>query len=515
MTAEEPPSQKGPFAAPSSQGLGSVVAQQNGRHISGRPPTARGTVGKIIGSVVSLSVLAVFLFLGAIYLQLNSNIEQSPLTTDSANVGTTFPDGPANILIIGSDTREGQARNYGGEDAGFGQADVMMIAHISGDRKNATIISIPRDTMMPIPECIDPKTGEVYPEEEIGRANSSLLHGGPSCTVAMLENFTGLKINNFMIGDFTGVEAMSDAVGGVEVCVTDDVYDPLSGLDLKKGNNIVKGDTALAFLRTRHGFENGSDLGRIRSQQAFMASLARKITSEQTLSNPVSVYSLADAATKNLTVDSNLASIPALVGLAREVRTIDPAKITFVMLPVEEYPEDPNRVQPNKRESRDLFEKVQKDEDLSAPPAETPDTGNTSTPSQTAVAKENIVVNIYDGTGQGIGRDYEILQALTEGGFTKAVSGGVGSYAEETAIYYPADEKSSAEEVAKALEIPDSYLVESDEVQNVTLVVGADFATGKAFVAPTASPSTDPMESQPHTGDEDICAVVSDEAKNQ
>jgi anionic cell wall polymer biosynthesis LytR-Cps2A-Psr (LCP) family protein len=167
-----------------------------------------------------------------------------------------------------------------------------------------------------------------------------------------------------MVADFNAVVDLTNTLGGVQVCVNAPIVDPLSTLNLPKGNSLIQGEQALAFLRTRHGFGDGSDLGRIKAQQGFLASMVRKIKSDGTLTDIPKLYSIADTVTKNLTVDNDLASIPALLDMANRLKSIDPQNVTFVTAPNEPYVLDPNRVQLQEQTAQLLFRAVAADEDV-------------------------------------------------------------------------------------------------------------------------------------------------------
>ncbi len=233
--------------------------------------------------------------------------------------------GGYNFLIAGSDTREGQG-GIGGTDGG-NLNDVTMLLHVSEDHTSAVAVSFPRDLVVPLPLCPNggPATGLPI--------NESLYYGGLPCTVKTVEQLTGLDIQFAGLITFTGVIEMSNAVGGVEVCVVGDVNDVYTGLKLKEGKHTLKGANALAFLRTRHGVGDGSDLGRISSQQVYLSSLVRKLKSDDTLTDLPKLYSIASAATSNMTLSTNLKSPDTLIAIAQSLRNIPLERIQFVQYP--------------------------------------------------------------------------------------------------------------------------------------------------------------------------------------
>lgn len=242
-------------------------------------------------AAISLSVL-ILATAGAgwwFYEHLNSNLHSVSLTdgTKSDSAGKEKADAfgrtPINILVMGSDGRTSKSDcKLGGGCSQTGvqsgsNADVEMVMHISADRSNATVMSIPRDTVVSVPACKNTGTG-ISTSGYSGMINSALEYG-PACQVATVHKLTGIPIDHFVKLDFSGVVTMSDAVGGVSVCVDHNVYDTYSHLKLAQGTHTLKGVAALEFVRSRHGFGDGGDLGRTYSQHLFLSSMIRKFKS--------------------------------------------------------------------------------------------------------------------------------------------------------------------------------------------------------------------------------------------
>ncbi|MFB2554232.1 LCP family protein [Herbiconiux liangxiaofengii] len=234
-------------------------------------------------------------------------------------------DGGVNLLLVGSDSRTGQGDAYG-DDEGGELNDVTMLMHIAEDHSNATVVSFPRDLVVDIPECPD---GGGY----TAPINESLSMGGLACTVLTVESLTGLSIPFAAQIQFNGVIEMSNAVGGVPVCVAEVIDDPFTGVYLEPGTHPLMGADALGFLRTRHGVGDGSDIGRISSQQVFLSSLVRTIKSDSTLTDPGKLYGLAKAAASNMTLSQRLASPDTMVSIALALKDMDLSKVTFVAYP--------------------------------------------------------------------------------------------------------------------------------------------------------------------------------------
>ena len=169
-----------------------------------------------------------------------------------------------------------------------------MLLHVSADRSNMSVVSMPRDTRGRHPQVHRPGHRQDLPRAT-GRTmtNESLGRGGPGCTVATWEKLTGIHIDHFMMIDFAGVVSMADAIGGVPVCVDANVYSHNrqgqgSGLKLEEGTHAVKGEQALQWLRTRYGFEDGSDIGRTKAQHMYMNSMVRELRENAKLTDPAS-----------------------------------------------------------------------------------------------------------------------------------------------------------------------------------------------------------------------------------
>ncbi|GHF26822.1 LCP family protein [Pseudolysinimonas yzui] len=293
----------------------------------------RAAAWKSLLAIVA-SVLAVVMVSGVSVAaiatwQLQSNIDTVEIEFDTQGPPPAIGayEGGFNILLVGSDTREGQSAAFG-NDPGSVLNDVNMLLHVAQDQKSAVLVSIPRDMVVPLPECENggPATGEPI--------NTTLFYGGLACTVETVQNLTGLPIQFAGLITFDGVIAMSDAVGGVEVCITEPILDPYTGLNLPTaGPNTLQGWNALAFLRSRHGVGDGSDLGRISSQQVFLSSLVRKIKSDDTLTDFGKLYGIAQAATQHMTLSENFARVDTLVAIALVLKDIPLENIAMVQYP--------------------------------------------------------------------------------------------------------------------------------------------------------------------------------------
>jgi LCP family protein required for cell wall assembly len=320
------------------------------------------------------------------------NLEQNIDTVELSSVDeNTIPPsvgaypGGYNFLIVGSDTRKDQG--YEG-DSSTALNDVTMLLHVSEDHTSAVAVSIPRDLVVPIPSCPDPEGGS-YSAMSAQPINVTLTYGGLPCTVLTVEALTGLDIQFAGLITFQGVIEMSNAVGGVNVCVDAPINDPYTGLVIEEaGTANLQGAQALAFLRSRYSVGDRSDLGRISSQQVYLSSLVRTLKSEETLSNVPRLYSIASAATQNMTLSSNLKSLDTLVAVAQSLQNIPLERIVFV-----QYPGTTGvggiyegKVAPIVAQAEELFGFIEADEPFAL--ADTTNIGSVADPNAPVAAEE-------------------------------------------------------------------------------------------------------------------------------
>ncbi|MFF0445478.1 LCP family protein [Streptomyces sp. NPDC004609] len=501
---------------------GSRGARRNGKR----------RVLKWVAAVLSLLILGTAAAGYLYYEHLNGKLKKDDLT-----LGRKMPDHkpnadgqtPLNILLIGSDARNSKAnQRLGGAKETFGSkplADVQMLLHLSADRSNISLISMPRDTMLTIPECED-KNGEKYPEIAFGQTNSSLGRGGPGCTVATWNHLTGITIDHFMMIDFAGVVSMADAIGGVPVCVEKNIRSRTStgegsGLELKKGTTPVKGEQALQWLRTRYGFGDGSDLYRARAQQMYMNSMVRELRKNAKLTDPNKLRKLAEAAIDALTVDKGIDSVKKLLDIGNSLKSVPTGRITATTIPTR-YSQRPGfgaKVEPLPGDAEALFEMVREDIPLDGKGSKAPK----KKPSPPAVSQDpaaapgEIAVRVQNGTdGDGMGaargRASAVAGLLGGKGFTQAVADSSRNPQEKTVVrYHSAELEGDAQAVAKALGIPLSAVKKSDRTDSITLIVGADWRQGDTFPKPKPKSNKAPASANPLAGDDDkACMPVQD-----
>ena len=311
-------------------------------------PLRKHTILKVLGS--TLLVLVLLTGLGTVYLYRHLNGNLTVLDINNSFVGSRpdkvavqGPHEPINILVMGSDSRDCHGCDIDHLTGGGQRSDTTILIHLSADRKHAYGVSIPRDSIVDRPECKG-SDGKVIPAATDQMWNAAFGLGGPACTIAQFEHLTGIRVDHFVVVDFESFKSMVDAVGGVEVCIPHTWDDRAHGIYLQAGTRRISGNQALSYVRVRHGIGDGSDLGRVKRQQAFIGSMAAQVLSSNTLANPVKVVRFLDAATKGLTIDQGLGNLKKMGQLAYSFKDIGLNKIQFITVPWEYDPQDPNRV---------------------------------------------------------------------------------------------------------------------------------------------------------------------------
>ncbi|MGW8374651.1 LCP family protein [Streptomyces sp. ODS28] len=392
------------------------------------------------------------------YDQLNGNI--SKVDVGMNNAATT--DGPVNILVMGTDKRDGKGNAGYGDTGSVGHADTTILLHVSKDRSNATALSIPRDMLTDIPDCPTKQkdgTTKTIRGQQQARFNTSLGQSerDPGCTWRTVEKMVGIKINHFMLADFNAVKELSTAVGGVPVCAGKEINDPKSHLHLTPGKHTVKGEQALAFVRTRHSVGLGSDLSRIELQQQFLSSLMRKMQSGDTLSSPSKLMDLSSAATKALTVDTGIGTVGKLYDLANDLKQVKPKNITFATLPVLDNPDDPATVIQDKAKAKPLFNMIRNDQSLTKTKQEKAKKKKAALNAKQAPASE-VNVAVQNGGGPP-GAAQQTADWLGTKGVGQAQNGGnAGGAGGKTKLEFSHAQAGQAATVAHLLGLPKSAL---------------------------------------------------------
>jgi LCP family protein required for cell wall assembly len=317
------------------------------------------------------------------YYGLDSNLKDRAVDLDKA-VGDDRPEklptSGQNILVLGSDSRSGANASLGTGNVAGARSDTALVMHIPEGRTRATAISIPRDTLVTRPECTK-KDGSTLASAKRVMFNSVHSLAGPACVVKTVEQLSGVHLDHFIEIDFAGFKGLVDAIGGVTVTVDAAIKDKSSGLDLSAGTHKLDGTQSLAYVRTRHGIGDSSDLGRIGLQQRFMLALLSEIKKQDLLGSPAKSYKIADTLTESLTTDSDLASLTALADFARSMNGVDPATMETIMLPVAYDKTDPNRVVAAEPQATTLWKAIRTDSAIPDSAKKSPATGGSSSAS--------------------------------------------------------------------------------------------------------------------------------------
>ncbi|MES9510312.1 LCP family protein [Streptomyces sp. NPDC000609] len=287
-----------------------------------------------------------------------------------------LPTSGQNLLVLGSDSRAGAENKElgGGGYAGGARSDTAMVVHIPEGRSRAVAVSIPRDTLVSRPECTR-ADGSTVPAANRVMFNSVYAQVGPACVVKTVETMSEVRIDHYLEIDFAGFKDLVDAIGGVTVDVPQDIHDKASGLDLAKGPHRLDGTESLAYVRTRHGIGDGSDLGRIGLQQQFLLALLSEVKSQDLLGSPAKSYRIAGSATRSLTTDEGLASLTSLAEFGRSMSGVDPGTMETIMLPVAYDTQDPNRVVAAQPQAGDLWKAIREDRTIPESAKKSPATG--------------------------------------------------------------------------------------------------------------------------------------------
>ncbi|MER6269084.1 LCP family protein [Streptomyces sp900105755] len=326
-----------------------------GRRV-GRRSRALKIVGLTLAGVMTLGIAGA----GWVYWHLNDNIKSvdinsalgddrpaKAVTTPTAEPSASaspLPTASINILVLGSDSRSGKEnKKLGGGSSSGARSDTAMVVHVDAGRTSATIVSIPRDTLVTRPSCPLSSGGSTSVAYN-AMFNSAYSVGGAVCAVKTVESITGVRMDHYLEIDFSGFAKLVDALGGVTVTTDQDIDDADSHLHLKKGTHHLDGTQALALARTRHGIGDGSDLGRIGLQQKLVKALLDRIASISLLTNPGKLYEVADAVTSSLTTDTGLDSLSELMRLGQSLKGLTSDHTKTVMMPVVTAPSDHNRV---------------------------------------------------------------------------------------------------------------------------------------------------------------------------
>ncbi|MFJ3642377.1 LCP family protein [Streptomyces sp. NPDC090108] len=505
---------------PDRGGRATEVVPQRGRRGAGpqepqgrrgrRPAKEKSRARKVLAWTAGGTAVALVAVGTAGYLYIK-HLEGNVTTADvgSAAKSGFSKNGAFNILIIGTDKRTGSGNEGYGDRNSVGHADTNILLHVSKDRTNATALSIPRDLIVNVPQCttVEPDgTRKVVPATDGERFNTSLGQEGrdPGCTMRTVKAATGIVPDHFMMVDFNAVKTLTTAVGGVDVCLAHAVNDDDSHLRLPAGPSRIQGEQALAFVRTRHSWGNRGDLDRIKAQQKFMASLMRKMSSSDTLTDPGKLFHLADAATKALTVDKGIGKVSTLKDVALELKKVPPKNISFVTVPVKDNPADGavhKTVVVDPYLAPPVFDAIRNDVSFTAVKEKEKAAKDTAAArlkgSRSAAA--DVRVRIFNGGAEGGSAQDTLTWLQNDKGVLKSENAGnAPAELARTTLEYAPGQASQARELASLMGLPGSALkpgasaTGSQGLPAMTLTLGKDFkGAGVSFSGPKKPPSVD------------------------
>ena len=423
----------------------------------------------------------------------NSERPESFVQTDTS---------PTNILIMGSDSREGEGNDSYGSEGGA-RSDTTLLVHLYNGRKDAVVVSIPRDSWVEIAGCTRPDGSTTRPY--MTKFNAAFAFGGPVCTIKTVEKLTNVRIDNFVVVDFKAFKTVVDAIGGVEVCLTTPAYDPVvpgrggSGLNLPAGYSTISGEQALAFVRARSTLGDGSDLSRIERQQQFVGSMIRGMTEKGLLTNPQMIYRVLGAITSSIQTNPEFADIQVLQDFALSLSGLSPSRVSFVTLPYE-LRGDGNVYWVD--ETEELWEAIRLDQPWPlVEPSATPTTSEQA--GAQALSPANIEVAVLNATTT-VGLARTAADDLLAVGYDVIKVGNSTKRLAVSEILY----KSSQAEQAKVLGAQTGITkltLDDSLVSPIVLLAGSDWTDGKVL-ATVASPTPSAVPSPSATSTEGTAA---------
>ncbi|HET7310027.1 MAG TPA: LCP family protein [Mycobacteriales bacterium] len=489
------------------------------QHAAPRPQRRWGRLAS--GIALGLGIVLVLATAGAYleYRKLNNNIDH--IATNI--VGARPADGPGkseNVLLIGSDSRAFAGGAHFGAEVTGARSDTTILVHISADGKKAILVSIPRDTYTQIPPCHE--SGGRISSPQWNKFNAAYSIGGPSCTIATVEHLTHLRIDHFVEVNFLGFQRMVDALGGVKVCLSHAIDDPVrtnpatggtigSGLVVSAGTHTFHGKDALGFVRARYAVGDGSDLGRIKNQQVFISAVIRKATSTGLILKPWRLLSFLNAATKSIRTDPGF-GLSQLKKLAGELHGLTAGKVALLTVPLS----NSNAYVPiggvqasvvfwDKPRANALWHALRVDGPLPGTAPKPKPSSSASPAPSLLVAPNAIHVRVLNGTGQQ-NLAHKVAQDLAARGF---IIDGVGdadsSGYTHTVVRYGADRNESSQTLAASVTGATRQL-DGALSGTLELVVGSDYTGTQAVHISTPSAAPTPTASlDVVTADRAVC----------
>lgn len=476
-----------------------------GDQVTARRPLLRYLLRGAL-ALSATAALALTLVAGSASLALNSlssKVTTVDISRQSARPRADFGDlttGPLNILLLGSDNRTGKGNGGHGYFPGE-RSDTAMLLHISGDRRSAVVISVPRDTETRLADCTG-KDGQ-RTGGYTSRFNSAYFLGGPACSAKTLEEISGLSIPHFVVLDFNGFKKTIQALGGVEVCLAQPIDDNTSNIHLPAGRTRITGSTALDFVRVRHGVGDGSDIGRIGRQQLFVSSLIQEVDRSHLMTDPVRLWHVMEESAKSLKTDTDLADPAAILAMAQSLARIEPQNVSFVTLP---WVLDPsgNTVHEDTSKSASMWAALRADQTWPEPPAVGVDGERLN------VRPGDITVDVFNATGQD-GSGAAVAARLRSRGYRTGRVAQAAKTSTTTVISYSPEHSEAARTLQAA--VAGATLREEPGLGSaLALNVGVDYHGIRELTVRPKKPTRDDTPTDGTRGDEvtsagdDICS---------
>jgi LCP family protein required for cell wall assembly len=436
----------------------------------------------------------------------------SGLTTADVISANQPADGARDILLVGMDSRTDAQGNplsdqllaelRAGVSDGEENTDTLIMVHIPNDGSKAVAMSLPRDSYVTIPGFGKHKINSAYARgkaaerktlQDSGDTDSKDVElksdqAGAKTLIATVEQLTGSSIDNYASINLLGFSDITKAIGGVDVCLKDNVNDPYSGAKFTKGKHTISGVEALEFVRQRHGLLRG-DLDRVVRQQVFMAGMAQKVLSAGTLTDPGKLSDLTDAIKKSVVLNQGW----DILGFAQQMKGLTGGQLQFQTIPVVNMdystPEDGQAIQIDPSQVRTFVQGLTAPSGAPATPAVSPHASTT--------------VDVHNGTPKS-GLAATVSQALTGQGFTAGETANASARVSKTIVRYPSGAKDAAQTVADALGSPAALQQDTSvHAGHVLVVIGSDYSgsTSSQLVQQAAAPASS-SAAAPAAGDD-------------
>jgi LCP family protein required for cell wall assembly len=442
---------------------------------------------RIVLTICSLLVLVGSGWAWATYRNFNADIPRLDAISAKGKAANGGIDGKdQNLLLVGNDDRDtatdAELAQLGTHrDGGSYNTDTMMLLHLPADGSKATAISFPRDSYVSIPGHGKNKLNAAYP---IGvQAAHGDKAAGARLLVQTIENLTGLSIDHFVQVDLLGFYRISNAIGGIDVCLNAAQKEPKSGIDLKAGHQVIKGTQALAFVRQRYGLRNG-DLDRIKRQQYFLSAVFRKMSTAGTLLNPRKLNNLLKAVSSSLQMDDTLEPLK----LAQQMQNLQAGSFTFTTIPTQGF--------------ADLEIGGQIQNTVVVDAAEMPNfidrlIGSSGSALQQAKPAEpaTVTVHVINDTNTN-GLETTNARALQAAGFKTQIPPASSDVVAKTMIRYAPGQEAAAK--ALQAQVPGAVMERTTEVSSVTLVLGENRVQVKSLMPKPTTSSAKPGSSTPN-----------------